>query len=123
MPENETAQDITILVEFPDRPGVRAVSLKDLSTEELAEKSAQALDKAMDTVRGMAVRSVKAVKDLTDPPDNIEVEFGIKLDAEAGAMVAKASTEASFNVTLTWQREVKTEAKVPAAGFIPSKKK
>ena len=122
MPENETAQDITILVEFPDRPGVRAVSLKD-SAEELAEKSAQALDKAMDTVRGMAVRSVKAVKDLTDPPDNIEVEFGIKLDAEAGAMVAKAGTEASFNVTLTWQREVKTEAKVPAAGFITSKKK
>jgi hypothetical protein len=122
MPENETAQDITILVEFPDRPGVRAVSLKD-SAEELAEKSAQALDKAMDTVRGMAVRSVKAVKDLTDPPDNIEVEFGIKLDAEAGAMVAKAGTEASFNVTLSWQREVKTEAKVPAAGFIPSKKK
>ena len=122
MPENETAQDITILVEFPDRPGVRAVSLKD-SAEELAEKSAQALDKAMSTVRGMAVRSVNAVKDLTDPPDNIEVEFGIKLDAEAGAMVAKAGTEASFNVTLTWQREVKTEAKVPAAGFIPSKKK
>jgi hypothetical protein len=122
MPENETAQDITILVEFPDRPGVRAVSLKD-SAEELAEKSAQAIDKAMDTVRGMAVRSVKAVKDLTDPPDNIEVEFGIKLDAEAGAMVAKASTEASFNVTLSWQREVKTEAKVPSAGFIPSKKK
>ena len=122
MPENETAQDITILVEFPDRPGVRAVSLKD-SAEELAEKSAQALDKAMSTVRGMAVRSVNAVKDLTDPPDNIEVEFGIKLDAEAGAMVAKAGTEASFNVTLTWQREVKTEAKVPAAGFITSKKK
>ncbi|MEU4219717.1 CU044_2847 family protein [Actinoplanes sp. NPDC026623] len=37
-------------------------------------------------------------------PDEIEVEFGIKLTAQAGAVLAKASTEAHFKVKLTWAK-------------------
>ena len=40
-------------------------------------------------------------------PTTVELEFGIKLDAEAGALVARAGAEASFNVKLIWQREAR----------------
>ncbi len=116
---DEYANDV-ILVEFPETPGLQPVSIRTLSVDSLAEKSVNALDKAMGTIRSMATRAVDAVKGLSDPPDEVELSFGIKLDAEAGAMVAKASTEASINVTLTWQRE--EEKKKPLVkGLMPSK--
>lgn len=106
----DTGEEAPILVEFALRPGVRQVSLA-VSPEELAGKSALALDRAMSTVRQMAKRVTDAVDKITDKPDKVEVEFGLKLDAEAGAYVAKVSTEAGFKVVLTWERP-----KAPAAG-------
>ena len=50
----DTGED-EVLVEFTPRPGVRQVSLA-IGPEDLAGKSAKALDKAMGTVRHMAKR-------------------------------------------------------------------
>ena len=93
-----------ILVEFAPRPGVRQVSFS--IGEDIAEKSAQALDKAMSTIRQMGHRVSETVKSINvaDRPDKVVLEFGLKLDAEAGAYIAKASTEASFKVALTWEQ-------------------
>jgi len=97
-----------ILVEFAplQRPGVRQVSRVALRPEEMAGKSAEALDKAMSTIRQMGNRVTKTIKsiEVVDRPTKVELEFGLKLDAEAGAYIAKASTEASFKVVLTWER-------------------
>jgi Trypsin-co-occurring domain 1 len=38
-------------------------------------------------------------------PDDITVEFGIKISIEAGAIITKTAGEANFTVTLTWKRE------------------
>jgi len=97
-----------ILVEFAPRPGVRQVSL---SPGDVAGKSAQALDKAMSTIRQMGNRVTKTIKsiDVVDRPDKVVLEFGLKLDAEAGAYIAKASTEAGFKVVLTWERQGKKD--------------
>jgi hypothetical protein len=37
--------------------------------------------------------------------DEVEVKFGIKVSGEANWWVAKAATEATFDVTLTWKAE------------------
>ena len=52
----------------------------------------------------MARRVRETVDALTDPPSQVEVEFGLKLDAEAGAFIAKVGTEAAINVKLTWEK-------------------
>jgi hypothetical protein len=36
----------------------------------------------------------------------LEVSFGLKLNAETGAIIAKAGTEATINVTLKWERDI-----------------
>ena len=94
-------EDTPILVEFAPRPGVRQVSL---SPDDLAEKSAQALDRAMGTIRQMAQRVSALRVTLPDEFTQVELEFGIKLEAEAGALISKVGAEASINVTLTWER-------------------
>lgn len=99
-----------ILVEFAPRPGVRQVSLS-IGPEEMAGKSARALDKAMSTIHQMGNRVTKTIKsiEVVDRPTKVELEFGIKLDAEAGAYVAKVSTEAGFKVVLTWEQPDKKD--------------
>ena len=94
-------EDTPILVEFAPRPGVRQVSL---SPDDLAEKSAQALDRAMGTIRQMAQRVSALRVTLPDEFTQVELEFGLKLEAEAGALISKVGGEASINVTLTWER-------------------
>jgi len=94
-------EDTPILVEFAPRPGVRQVSL---SPADLAEKSAQALDRAMGTIRQMAQRVSALRVTLPDEFTQVELEFGLKLEAEAGALISKVGAEASINVTLTWER-------------------
>ncbi|MCA2185548.1 CU044_2847 family protein [Nonomuraea cavernae] len=88
-----------ILVEFGQRGGLRQVSL---SAPEAMARSAEAVDQAMDTIHGMAERVRDTVEKLAVRPDGVQVEFGIKFDAEAGAVIAKAGVEAAVTVTLTW---------------------
>jgi Trypsin-co-occurring domain 1 len=39
-----------------------------------------------------------------NPPDEVQVELGIILNAEAGAILASASAGANYKVTMTWKR-------------------
>ncbi len=103
----DTGED-EILVEFAPlhRPGTRPVTRLALGPKDIAGKSALALDKAMSTIRQMGNRVTETVKSINvaDRPSKVELEFGLKLDAEVGAYVAKTSTEASFKVLLTWEQ-------------------
>ncbi|MFC1408846.1 CU044_2847 family protein [Streptacidiphilus sp. N1-12] len=36
-------------------------------------------------------------------PDEVEVTFGIKVNGSANWLVAKAATEANFEITMTWR--------------------
>src|SRR5512137_150208 len=94
-------QDV-ILVDFAPAPGVRGVA--KISMEQLQQKSAQAIDKAMGIMRAMADKGMEAVQkiELARRPSTMALEFGLKLTAEGGALLAKAGVEAHVTVTLTW---------------------
>ena len=94
-----------ILVDFGSASGVRGVA--KLSVDQLREKSAEAIENAMGTVRGMAAKMMESVEKikLSERPTKVEVAFGIKLTAEGTALVAKVGGEAAVTVTLTWEHE------------------
>ncbi|MFD7878953.1 CU044_2847 family protein [Streptomyces sp. NPDC059766] len=48
-------------------------------------------------------------------PDEIEVKFGIKVSGTANWMIAKAASEANFEVTLVWRPKESPAAADPAA--------
>jgi hypothetical protein len=104
MPIPFSDDDTPILIDFPateDVPGSRR--LRGLPAD-LAERSAEAIDKAFSTIKTMAERAVMAIDELSNHPKQVEIEFGIKLDAEAGALIATTSVEASVSVKLIWER-------------------
>ncbi len=100
MPSFVIDEDAPVLVDFTPGPGIREVAF---SADDAAKKAAQALDGAMNTIYHMARRVSAATQALAAPPSEVEVAFGIKLDAEAGALIAKAGVEASISVKLTWR--------------------
>lgn len=65
------------------------------------------LEDALASVRDAANASLKVLSKLS--PDAIEIEFGIKLAGEAGALIAKASTEGHFTVKMSWTPESKPD--------------
>lgn len=63
-------------------------------------------DEALARVKPAAQKIIAQLRDLTDPPEEIAVEFGIKLGAKAGAIIASADAEANYTVTLKWGRKI-----------------
>ena len=102
MSTETTSEPAVILVELAPRPGVQQVALPQPA--ELAQRSAQALDKAWDTIRAMAERTSTLIDDLAGNPDEVQLEYGLKLDVEGNAMIAKAGAEAAISVSVTWKR-------------------
>ena len=50
----------------------------------------------------MASGIVSKLRSIADSPDEVQVEFGVELSAEAGAIVSKAGGSCQLTVTLTW---------------------
>ena len=95
-------EDKPILIEVAPQPGVRTVSL---SPKDMAAKAEEAMQNVMDTIHNIARRFNGLYDNLPNEFNQVELSFGIKINAEAGAIVAKASVESNFNVKLVWQKK------------------
>jgi hypothetical protein len=65
----------------------------------------QKFEDVLANVRDAAVPALKSFRDEALRPDEVEIEFGIKLNATAGAVIAKSSIEGHLVVKLKWTRE------------------
>jgi hypothetical protein len=91
----------TVLVEVADdEPGIERATRVD----EVVVKARESLETAMDQVRAFANATLGKLQDLAQQPEQVQVEFGIRLNAEAGAVIARTQAEGHLQVTLTWVR-------------------
>jgi hypothetical protein len=73
--------------------------------DEAAARAAQTYEQAMATVRRAAEATVRQFRQLATSPDTVELEFGVKLTAAAGAVIARTQADAQLTVRLTWTEE------------------
>ena len=93
----QVGDESSVLVEMDeDTYGVEAVSRMSDGVREAGQR----LGSALDSVRDAAQSALDAMSKLS--PETVEVEFGIKLAGEAGAMIAKTSAEGHFTVKVSW---------------------
>jgi signal transduction histidine kinase len=115
MTDDTNIQNIQILVELRDTNirGVQDVSIGRDSLEKVAERSEEAFENAMQTIKTVATRAITAVKEInySDRPDEIEVDFGLKLTASGGVLISNVGVETQINVKLKWQRKQEDEEK------------
>lgn len=74
------------------------------SPAEVAERARQTFEASLERIKPAAAAIIAKIRELSDKPEQIDVEFGIKLSAEAGVVIASTSIEANFKVTLHWKR-------------------
>ncbi|MGW3956386.1 CU044_2847 family protein [Streptomyces sp. NPDC004752] len=55
-------------------------------------------------VRPVAQHLVEGFRGIADAPDEIGVEFGVSLSAEADVVISSTAAQANFKVSLTWHR-------------------
>lgn len=60
------------------------------------------LDDAMDQVRPAAEKLMTSLRNLVDQPQEIELSFGVKMNASLGAIIASGEAEGHFKVTMKW---------------------
>lgn len=97
----------TILVESDEPESRGGAVVRGGSPIDVVEKAGQSFESALSKIKPVAVAFIEKVRELSDAPEQVGIEFGIKLGAKAGAFIASADAEATFKVTLTWKREHK----------------
>ena len=80
-----------------DRPEIGPVSRGDV-----IRSATTSFDDALTHVRKAAAIALAKFSDMEIGPDAVEVEFGVKLNAEAGAVIARTGMEGHLKVKLTW---------------------
>jgi NTP-dependent ternary system trypsin peptidase co-occuring protein len=97
----------SLLVEVDDDSRLGAGStLRGGPGSMVIEKARVTYEEALDKIKGAAETIIIKMKELPHSPDEITVEFGIKLTADIGAILASTSTEAQFTLRLTWKPHV-----------------
>lgn len=70
---------------------------------ELATKSVQALGRSMAMIQALANRTTEAINKLPHKPQELELEFGIKIDADLGALVSKGDGDDNLRIKMVWK--------------------
>ncbi|WP_371655338.1 MULTISPECIES: CU044_2847 family protein [unclassified Streptomyces] len=78
--------------------GAKLVRRGDNSVSE----AARTFDSALEGIRAAAESALHVFRDGRLKPDAVELEFGVKLTAEAGAVIAKTAVEGHLLVKLSW---------------------
>jgi len=89
--------------------GERAITAGDLGA--LSRASEKAIDQAISTIEQISRRLGGLQERMPSEFSQVVVEFGLTLDMEAGAFIAKVGAEAAISVALTWERPEETPSK------------
>jgi hypothetical protein len=105
------------LIRFPHKGGEILVEVEEhelpSGTERVAkgiavvETASKTFEEALDKIKPIATIVMSSLIDLGDALDEIQTEFGLKLDSKFGAVVASASIEANFKVALKWKKKAR----------------
>jgi hypothetical protein len=88
--------DETIRVEISNQGLVRA------GAGDVIGKATERLDEAVGQVVRMGRQVIEQARKVTQPPESVELELGLKLTAKTGFVIAESSGEAHVKVTLRW---------------------
>ena len=97
----ETAEGASVIVEAADEQQLGLERVSRASDGLLT--AAKSLDQALGTARSTIASAMAAFDGLG--LEELSLEFGLKLNAEVGGMLAKAGGEAQLTVTATWGRQ------------------
>lgn len=102
--ETQTQDGATLRIEVESLHKVSAgFSRQTPATNVSGEATKEAYNQTLNTIRACANGVIDTIKRLDSLPSAASIDFAIKIDAEAGAMIAKSLGDAHFKVSLNWK--------------------
>ncbi|EST35414.1 CU044_2847 family protein [Streptomyces roseochromogenus] len=93
-----------VLVRVSDEQATSPVLTRGASTNAMIERAEGTFESVMRAVRAVAYGLTAQVEDFVQRPDVLVVEFGVELNAQAGAVITAAGASAQLTVSLTWNK-------------------
>lgn len=79
---------------------------------EVADKAQASFEASFEQIRQSADAIISKLSNLSQKPDEVEINFGLRVSAELGQLVvAKAGSDSNYGVTLRWRSEKPKEEK------------
>jgi hypothetical protein len=79
-------------------------------SDQVLRSTRESLESAMDVIQPAAEAVMRKIREIPIKPDEVTVEFGVKLSLAAGAIIASTSTEGNFKIAVTWRSDENLEA-------------
>ncbi|MDB9318713.1 MULTISPECIES: CU044_2847 family protein [Cyanophyceae] len=95
----EDGSTFLVEVEEPDNGAVGRVALPSGRTIAEATKT---FEDAIDKIKPAVASITNKFKELS--PEEMEIKFGVKLSAEAGAILTSVGGEVNFEITVKWTK-------------------
>jgi hypothetical protein len=103
--ETQTTDKTTIRIEVePGSKTTAGFGRHAAATDGTADSSKDSYNQMLNTISTCASGVVDALQNLKTPPSAASIDFAIKIDAEAGAIIAKSPGEAQFKISLSWKQ-------------------
>lgn len=83
------------------------VATKDsgITNSGVADKLHASFQEALEKAKLFAAKALTTFRDLDVTPDEVAVEFGIKVSQEYGAIISTSGVEANLKVKLKWKKQ------------------
>ncbi|MCY1140989.1 CU044_2847 family protein [Actinoplanes sp. Pm04-4] len=94
--------DGAVVIEVDSRDaGVVPIGIEPGTVARRAERS---LAESLDRVVAAATIAIRKLGEIPQHPDETQLTFGVKFSADLGAIIAKTTGEATFQVAVKWVR-------------------
>ena len=108
--ETQTPKGATLRIEVePTSKGAAGFSRHASSLDVSSEAVKDAYSQLLETIQACANGVISTIQELDRPPSAASVDFAVKIDAEAGPLIAKSLGDAHFKISLNW-KQVEPEA-------------
>jgi hypothetical protein len=84
----------SVIVEVEEEPGVERASRHG----KLLEDARSSFEEALGSVRDVAAAAMGQFRSMVHRPDEVEIKFGIRLDAKTGAIIAQAGVQGQIEI-------------------------
>ena len=96
-----------LFVEVEEVEAVSGITRAGRKPDQLFTEAKESFEHTIDKIWASTELAVAKLRELPVKPDELEMEFGFNLSAQFGAVIAAATTEANYKVTLRWTGKAK----------------
>ena len=75
-------------------------------TRGVIQNAANSFENALKPLKEVSNKIFNSLKDITNSPDEVQVELGLKFSAKAGIILTSLDSEANFKIILKWQNKI-----------------